>query len=99
MFVVFGVAGHAGAGGRHLFVHRNAVALIARHVLVTSVQLEFRLHVVVEIPNFPVTRIVTGFTEAPEAFLVHVGRSVAGRTLGRGLVRIQFSGVTAVAGC
>lgn len=48
------------------------MAVIAGNTLVSAIQLESGLTLMIEIPDFPVTCVVTGFTLRTQAQFVHI---------------------------
>lgn len=58
-------------GQRHFSVRRRLMALYTTNVLVLPIQLEVG-SIVVKIPTFPITRVVTRLTTCPQSSLMNV---------------------------
>ena len=71
VFIVFVMATDASANQVNLFVHRLLMAVIAFNIFMLSLQLEVGL-VMVKIPDFPVTRVVTIFTPGAQTAFVRI---------------------------
>ncbi len=63
MLIIFLMAGNTGGLRPHFLIHRRCMAVIAVQLLVPTIKFKSSSFVVVEVPNFPVTRVVTVLTE------------------------------------
>lgn len=85
VLVVLLVAADARCRQNHFAAYRCIVTIDALEPLVLPVQLEIGL-VVVEIPVFPVPRVVASFASGAKGTFVHILFSVTGRAIRLGLL-------------
>lgn len=97
MGVVFFVTCHAGRGSHHSLVHRGRMAVATAQPLVRAVQFESGACIVVEIPQFPITRVVTLFASTAQCSSMDVIALVASIAVERGFVPVEDASVTTAA--
>lgn len=74
------------------------MAVVTPQSFVASIQLERRASIVVEVPESPVARIVTGVTSGAQCPSMDIGAVMAGITVPRSFVGIEDALVTTGAG-
>lgn len=94
MGIVFFVTRHAGGGGHHPHVHRGRMAVATAQPLVCAVQFESGARIVVEIPQFPIARVVTLFASTAQCSSMDVIALVASIAVERGFVLVEDASVT-----
>lgn len=97
MGIVFFVTRHAGRGGHHSLVHRGRMAVATAQPLVRAVQFEGGARIVVEIPQFPIARVVTMFAPTAQCSSMDIIALVASIAVERCFVLVERASMTAPA--